>query len=464
MDRGLGRGCRVVVSFVAFAVLVSGLVFAAGVRASGVTCDECTGSYSGTWTASVTYAGGASASLTVNFAESLVPGAGGASAWDLTSASGTVSYTDQFGTCSASFSPNPSLADGLGNSEGPQVDQGAEITVDPWPPSWWSSDPQTTPQALVSSPSTGNPECDDTSLETAYESGGWKFTGPDCHAQITAPLNATTTSPDNCDATYSDNLGNKGTGTLTSTLTISEGTCTCSCAAGGGARDQNGALRVAVAAAASGGGLSVKVGPRRDHFETFALKLSADAAGGCEPYHFTWTRGPIPKPHIPGVGRKPAVAVTVKPKSAGPITAQASSALKIRLTCWISPAVKRSLGISKNNRFLSPCGIPFSYTVQVSDSSSPQKTGQDTLNLRWLPACRSAEGRAELKRKRTEIEHELWKDLGGTFSLSKVIEWVESPELAPAFFVKDVTEIGAAGAKAWAEAGQIDDELTEPNC
>jgi hypothetical protein len=154
----------------------------------------------------------------------------------------------------------------------------------------------------------------------------------------------------------------------------------------------------------------------------------------------------------------------VKPKSAGPITAQASSALKIRLTCSISAALKRSLGISKNNRFLLPCGIPFSYTVKVIDSGSPQKTGQGTVNLRWEPTCLSAEMRAELKRKRTEIERELWKDLGGTVSLSKVIEWVQAPELAPAFFVKDVTEIGTAGAKAWAEAGQIDDELTEPNC
>ena len=467
MDWGLGGGWRAVVSMVAFAVLVAGLVFAAGVQASGVSCGECTGSYSGTWTASVTYASGASASLTVNFAESLVPGAGGASAWDLTSASGSVSYTDQFGSCSASFSPNPSVADGLGNSEGPQVVQGAEITVDPWPPSWWSSDPQTTPQALVSSPSTGNSECDDTSLETSYESHGWSFTGPDCHTQITAPLNATTTSPDNCDAMYSDNLGNMGTGTLTSTLTISEAVCTCSCMAGAPAGDPQTGLRVAVAAAASGGGLSVKVGPQRDHFETFTLKLTADAGGGCKPYHFTWTRGPIPKPHIPPVGRKPAAAVTVLPKSAGPITVpapKASNSLRIRLTCWINPVVKRKLGISKDNPLLAPCGTPFTYTVQVSDSSSPQKTGQGKLNLRWEPTCRSAEDRADLKRKRTEIEYELWKDLGGTFSLSKVAEWVESPELAPAFFVKDVAEIGAAGAKAWAEAGQIDDELTQPAC
>ncbi len=459
MDRGLGRGWRAVVSLVALAALLVGLVFAAGVRASGVSC-YCTGSYSGTWTANVQYFNGASASLTVNFAESLVPGAGGPSAWDLTSASGTVSFTNPNLNESCSTSLVPGLAN-IGDY-GPQVDQGAEVTVDPWPPTWWSP-----AGPLVASPSTGEALCDDTSNETAYEDGGWSFSGSDCHTQITMPLNATTTSPDNCSATYSDNFGNSGTGKLTSTLTISEGACTCSCMAGAPARDQNGALRVAVAAAASGGGLSVKVGPRRDHFETFTLKLTADAGGGCKPYHFTWTRGPLPKPRLPPVRRKAVVAVTVSPTSAGPITVPApgaSSSIRIRLTCWISPVVKRRLNISKDNPLLAPCGTLFTYTVQVTDSSSPQKTGQGTLNLHWEPACLSAEQRAELKRERAEIEYELWKDLGGTFSLGKVIEYVTSPELAPAFFVKDATEIGAAGANAWAKAGQIADRLTQPAC
>lgn len=432
-----------------------------------MTCDDCTGSYTGTWTANVQYASGNSASLVLKWSETLVPGPGGASAWDLTSASGTVTYTnvaDSTDSCSTSLVPNPGFADGLGNSQGPQVVEGASIVVNPVPPTWWSSDPQTAPQALVSLPSTGNPNCDDTSGETAYEDG-WSVSGQDCHADISAPLNATTTSPDNCDATYSDNFGNTGTGTLTSTLTISEGACTCSCTSGAPARDQQATLRVAAAAAGSpgGSGLSVRVGSgHRDHFETFTLKLSAYAGGGCKPYHFTWIRGPIPKPHVPGV------AVTVKPKSAGPIIAQGSSALRIRLTCSISAALKRSLGIAKDNRFLSPCGIPFSYTVKVTDSGSPQKKGQDTVNLRWEPACLPAEMRGELKRERGEVERELWGELantyGGAFSLDNVIEYVEAPELAPALFVKDVAEIGGAAAKAWAKAGQIDDELTEPNC
>jgi hypothetical protein len=69
MDRGLGCGRGAVVPLVAAAVLLAGLVFAARVQASGVTCDNCTGFYTGKWTASVDYASGASASLTVNFAE-----------------------------------------------------------------------------------------------------------------------------------------------------------------------------------------------------------------------------------------------------------------------------------------------------------------------------------------------------------------------------------------------------------
>lgn len=172
-----------------------------------MTCYGCSGSYSGTWTANVNSAGGASASLVLKWSETLVPGPGGASAWDLTSASGEVSFTSPYDSCSASLSPNLALADGLAGAEGPQVVQGADITVDAWPPSWWSSDPQTTPQALISSPATGDSNCDYTSSETAYEDGGWSFAGSACHTQLSVPLNATTTSPDKCDASYSDNGG-----------------------------------------------------------------------------------------------------------------------------------------------------------------------------------------------------------------------------------------------------------------
>ncbi len=70
--------------------------------------------------------------------------------------------------------------------------------------------------------------------------------------------------------------------------------------------------------------------------------------------------------------------------------------------------------------------------------------------------------------QRAGLERELWADLrntvGGAFSLEKVIEYLEAPELAPALFLKDVAEVGAAGVKAFEEAGRIDDQLSEPNC
>ncbi len=139
MDRGLGRGRGAVIVLVAAAGLLTGFVFAAGVQASGVTCDDWTGSYTGTWTANVQYASGNSASLVLKWSQTLVPGPGGASAWDLTSASGTVTYTnvaDPTDSCSTSLVPNLGFADGLGNSQGPLVVEGASIVVNPVPPTW----------------------------------------------------------------------------------------------------------------------------------------------------------------------------------------------------------------------------------------------------------------------------------------------------------------------------------------
>jgi len=134
------------------------------------------------------------------------------------------------------------------------------------------------------------------------------------------------------------------------------------------------------------------------------------------------------------------------------------------MTCKLPRARRRRLG-----RSLQECGIPLSYSVDVRDSSRPKpKTGHAEISLRWEPTCLSAQGRKELKQKRSEIERELWAELrntvGGAFSLEKVIEYVEAPELAPALFLKDVAEVGAAGVKAFEEAGRIDDQLTEPNC
>jgi hypothetical protein len=137
------------------------------------------------------------------------------------------------------------------------------------------------------------------------------------------------------------------------------------------------------------------------------------------------------------------------------------------MTCKLPKVIRRRL--SKTNRSMFDCGIPLTYTVDVRDSSRPKpKTGQGEIGLRWEPVCLPADTRTELKQKRRELERELWAELvktfGGAFSLEKVIEWVEAPELAPAFFLKDVSEVGAAGVKAFEEAGRIDDQLTEPSC
>lgn len=203
---------------------------------------------------------------------------------------------------------------------------------------------------------------------------------------------------------------------------------------------------------------AVRAGEYGYHFETFRLRLNAYASGGCPDYYFTWTRGKIPRSNAPDV------AVNAQPRRAGTIRAPASSALQITMTCRLPKAGRRRL-----TRSLQDCGFPLTYRVDVKDSSVPKpKTRQAEIGLRWEPACLSATDRKKLKEQRAGLERELWADLrntvGGAFSLEKVIEYLEAPELAPALFLKDVAEVGAAGVKAFEQAGRIDDQLSEPNC
>jgi hypothetical protein len=218
------RPGRALGTIVGLAVLTSG-VFVCSAGASGVACGGCVGSYSGTWNAQVSYAHGVTAALSLGWTESLVPGSNGESAWELASVSNNsnVQFSDPGPpntSCTASLSANPALAGNLGGVFGPQVTEGgSSIMIDPWPPTWWSSSPSTYPDPLVSTPVTENSECDNTSLETAYEDGFWTFSGNDCHPQISVPVAAKSTVQDDCIATGSGNEAT-GTGTLHSTLTI----------------------------------------------------------------------------------------------------------------------------------------------------------------------------------------------------------------------------------------------------
>jgi hypothetical protein len=209
-----GLACGVAVLSVA--------VFAGQAAASGVSCD-CVGSYSGTWDAQVSYGSNVTASLSVGWTESLVQVGNGQSTWKLTSVSSNsgATFSDPGPpdtSCTSALVANPAIAGNWGDEFGPQVTEGStSIMIDPWPPTWWSSAPSADP--LVSSPASGNAECDDTSLETAYEGGFWTFSGNDCHTQISVPLGRSSTVPDNCSATGSDPEAT-GTGSLQSTLTI----------------------------------------------------------------------------------------------------------------------------------------------------------------------------------------------------------------------------------------------------
>ena len=134
-------------------------------------------------------------------------GNGASGVWSLASAQGTVTFSNSGSSsddCSASLTPNLALAGDM-SQFGPQVSEGpSAITVNAYPPTYWSGDPTQTSEALVSSDNT-HPGCYFTN-ELAYESGFWTgFSGSSCHyAGISAeamslPLETTTSITDNCD-------------------------------------------------------------------------------------------------------------------------------------------------------------------------------------------------------------------------------------------------------------------------
>ena len=96
--------------------------------------------------------------------------------------------------------------------------------------------------------------------------------------------------------------------------------------------------------------------------------------------------------------------------------------------------------------------------------SSRQKLGSAVLHVHWTPECLPEEERAKKREERKKIESGLYFELGKTWVLSKMAEYVVAPELAPALCVKHIAEVGGAAAKAWNEARTLDDQLAAPNC
>jgi len=233
--------------------LAVGLVFAgvatlgaSSASASGVACADCSGSYTGSWSAQTQYVtpeGTITDGMSLMWTETLTTPTGGNGAsgvWSLASAQGTVTRMDSGDSsndCSASLLPNLALAGDIAQF-GPQVSEGASaIVVNAYPPTYWSGDPTQTSEPLVSSDDT-DPGCYFTD-ELAYDSGFWtSFTGGSCHyAGISAeamsfPIGTKQTIADNCDVQGSDSFGRTGTATLTSQLTISgPGSCALAAAA-----------------------------------------------------------------------------------------------------------------------------------------------------------------------------------------------------------------------------------------
>jgi hypothetical protein len=104
--------------------------------------------------------------------------------------------------------------------------------------------------------------------------------------------------------------------------------------------------------------------------------------------------------------------------------------------------------------------------VGVTDATG--KKGWAYLRLQWAPECITDEQRKELRKERTGLERELWRELlktkGTSWLLERVVEFVGAPELATPLFYKDLAEVGEAAGKTFQKAVEIDEMLSEPSC
>jgi hypothetical protein len=223
-----------------FVVLGVLALVASSASASGVECADCSGTYSGAWSAqtqNTTPEGTQTSSMSLSWTEKLSTPPGSASGvWSLASAQGTISFMntgDSSDDCTASLTPNLAVAADI-TEFGPQVEEGpSDIAVAAHPPTYWGGD--TDP---LGSSDNSHAGCDGNLDNTAYNSGFWtSFTGSSCHyagpsqaeamsfpspfgASGASPPGTATTITDNCDVQGSDVFGATGTATLNSQLTL----------------------------------------------------------------------------------------------------------------------------------------------------------------------------------------------------------------------------------------------------
>jgi hypothetical protein len=86
----------------------------------------------------------------------------------------------------------------------------------------------------------------------------------------------------------------------------------------------------------------------------------------------------------------------------------------------------------------------------------------------WERDCLSKSVREEYKKERNAIAENLAKQLAADRVapdvLEHVLEYVAEGEFAPAFFLKDLTEIGIKAADAFKRAEFLDQQLSQPDC
>jgi hypothetical protein len=363
-------------------VVAAALLGASSASASGVACASCSGTYMGTWSAQDQYStpeGTQTASLSLTWTETLTTPTGSANGvWSLTSAQGTISFTNSGSSsddCTASLIPDLAVAGDI-TEFAPQVIEGSSVAVGAAPPTYWSGSPT---EPLVSSDDS-HPGCDFTN-ELAYEGGFWtKFTGPDCHYSgqsvsevMSVPVGGPpTTVADNCDAEGSDVFGRMGTATLTSQLTLTvPGPC-----GAAGAADLRGGLAFGAAAAAQACCANalekpIYAGSDGGVFDgATPLRLSTSQPnGGCPPFKWRWqlTAG-APK----GLKFSTTGGFTSKPN------------LVVAATC---PGAKGKKGKALNAA-LRACIGPVDFSVQAIDSIGQTTDIVHTINNWCVPGAK----------------------------------------------------------------------------
>ena len=416
--------------------------------------------------------------------------------WVFQSLSGTYTYTDlrsgSTDSCSATLSLNPADAPYYGqtplsgnqvySSNGDPADEpGISVLgagqLDTTGPVY----PYAVVQSSVTDPSSPcNTNWSAGAAGTPYLEGV-PWTGSDCHdGPSSTPfpdlqLPVSTTLTDSCTAAGPDQ-GSGGTlsGSVQSTLAISWSNCagaTDPDALGSGLRqpaiegDTPGCCLTSTAGAdtahASAATITVETGGPSHFVENPRyVTLTANAAGGCQPYTFVWTLKPRRTEPLEAGGYG-SVTPASKTQSG------AASQVKVVLACKGLPSkVRRNSPESWR-----PCWGPVTYNVAVTDAA--HNTGSGTVTFLWQPFCVSASRKALAKKLIEDLGHAIWDELsksvqeeiakkGGEKLITYLLETGEG--LGPYLLAHGLIDLTAKIGQQIQQANTAREDLKYPVC